>query len=42
LLVTDRAVEVTQAQTTAVLTYRKQRKPALGPVGDSLDDWGTS
>jgi hypothetical protein len=38
----DRAVEVTQAQTTAVLTYRKQRKPALGPVGDSLDDWGTS
>jgi Holliday junction resolvase len=38
----DRAVEVTQAQTTAVLTYRKQRKPALGPVGDSRDDWGTS
>jgi hypothetical protein len=41
LLVTDRAVEVMQAQTTAVLAYRKQRKPALGPVGDSLDDWGT-
>jgi hypothetical protein len=27
---------------TAVLTYRKLNKPALGPVGDSLDDWGTS
>ena len=25
---------------TAVLTYRKINKPALGPVGDSLDDWG--
>jgi hypothetical protein len=24
---------------TAVLTYRKINKPALGPVGDSLDDW---
>jgi hypothetical protein len=22
----------------AVVTYRKQRKPALGPLGDSLDD----
>ena len=27
---------------TAVLTYRKINKPALGPVGDSLDDWGAS
>ena len=27
---------------TAVLIYRKQRKPALGPIGDSLDDmWGS-
>jgi hypothetical protein len=25
---------------TAVLTYRKINKPALGPVGDSLDEWG--
>ena len=25
---------------TAVLTYRKINKPALGPVGDSLDDFG--
>jgi len=24
----------------AVLIYRKLRKPALGPVGDSLDDVG--
>ena len=24
---------------TAVLTYRKLNKPALGPVGDSLDDF---
>ena len=24
----------------AVLVYRKLRKPALGPVGDSLDDVG--
>jgi hypothetical protein len=26
---------------TAVLTYPKLNKPALGLVGDSLDDWGT-
>jgi hypothetical protein len=26
--------------TTAVLTYRKLNKPALGPLGDSLDDMG--
>jgi hypothetical protein len=25
---------------TTVLVYRKLRKPALGPVGDSLDDVG--
>jgi hypothetical protein len=25
---------------TAVLTYRKSNKPALGPLGDSLDDMG--
>jgi hypothetical protein len=25
---------------TAVLTYRKLNKPALGPLGDSLDHWG--
>ncbi len=27
---------------TAVLIYRKLRKPALGPVGDSLDDMGAT
>jgi len=27
---------------TAVLTYRKLNKPALGPLGDSLDDMGPS
>jgi hypothetical protein len=26
----------------ATVTYRKHNKPALGPVGDSLDDWGAS
>jgi hypothetical protein len=25
---------------TALLTYRKLNKPALGPLGDSLDDMG--
>jgi hypothetical protein len=27
---------------TTVLTYRKINTPALGPVGDSLDDWGAT
>ena len=27
---------------TAVLIYRKLHKPALGPVGDSLDDIGAA
>ena len=27
---------------SGVLVYRKLNKPALGPVGDSLDDWVTS
>ncbi len=27
---------------TAVLTYRKLNKPALGPLGDSLDDTGAA
>jgi hypothetical protein len=26
----------------AVVVYRKDRKPALGPLGDSLDDFGTA
>ncbi len=26
-------------RTGSVLTYRKHNKPALGPVGDSLDDF---
>lgn len=26
----------------AVLIFRKLHKPALGPVGDSLDDWGAT
>jgi hypothetical protein len=34
--------EATIQGATTVLTYRKQRKPALGPVGDSPDDWGAS
>jgi hypothetical protein len=25
---------------TSILTYRKLNKPALGPLGDSLDDMG--
>jgi hypothetical protein len=29
-----------QAPSGAILTYRKHRKPAFGPVGDSLDDMG--
>ena len=27
---------------TSLLTYRKLNKPALGPLGDSLDDMGTA
>jgi hypothetical protein len=27
-----------QTTTGSILTYRKANKPALGPVGDSLDD----
>jgi hypothetical protein len=27
---------------TAVLTYRKLNKPALGPLGDNLDDMGAA
>ena len=27
---------------TAVLTYRKLNKPALGPLGDSLDEMGAA
>jgi hypothetical protein len=26
----------------AVVVYRKDRKPAFGPLGDSLDDFGTA
>jgi hypothetical protein len=25
----------------AIVTYRKHNKPALGPLGDSLDDMGS-
>ena len=28
-----------QSTTGSVLTYRKANKPALGPVGDSLEDF---
>jgi hypothetical protein len=35
---TETTVAIQRA--TAVLTYRKINEPALGPVGDSLDDWG--
>jgi hypothetical protein len=31
-----------QAQGGAALTYRKHRKPTLGPLGDSLDDLGAA
>jgi len=34
------ATEAASRGATAVLIYRKLRKPALGPVGDSLDDTG--
>jgi hypothetical protein len=27
---------------TAALAYRKLNKPALGPLGDSLDDMGAA
>jgi hypothetical protein len=27
---------------TGVLSYRKLNKPALGPLGDSLDDMGAA
>ena len=38
LMETEAAIQ----RATAVLTYRKLRKPTLGPVGNSLDDWGAS
>ena len=34
------ATEAAIQGVAAVLVYRKRRKPALGPVGDSLDDVG--
>jgi hypothetical protein len=36
------ATAAIQSPSGAILTYRRNRKPALGPLGDSLDDWGTS
>ena len=35
-------VETAAIQTASggILTYRKNNKPAFGPVGDSLDDFG--
>jgi hypothetical protein len=36
-LTTDAAA--IQTSSGRILTYRKHRKPALGPVGDSLDDF---
>jgi hypothetical protein len=29
-----------QTESGGILTYRKNSKPAFGPVGDSLDDFG--
>jgi hypothetical protein len=29
-------------QADAITTYRKHNKPALGPLGDSLDDLGAA
>jgi hypothetical protein len=34
------ATAAIQTQSSAILTYRKYNKPALGPLGDSLDDMG--
>jgi hypothetical protein len=31
-----------QSSTGAITIYRRHNKPALGPVGDSLDDLGPS
>jgi hypothetical protein len=36
------ATEAAIQGATGVLLYRKLRKLARGPVGDSLDDWGAS
>ena len=41
----EAALTVTEAAiqgAMAVLIFRKQHKPALGPVGDSLDDVGAA
>ena len=35
------ATEAAIQEATGVTVYRKLNKPALGPLGDSLDDWGT-
>jgi hypothetical protein len=31
-------VDIEPATTSPITTYRRHNKPALGPVGDSLDD----
>jgi hypothetical protein len=36
---TDDTAAIQNPNTGNVLTYRKARKPALGPLGDSLDDF---
>jgi hypothetical protein len=36
------ATEAAIQGATTVLIYRKQRKPVIGAVGDSLDDWVSS
>jgi hypothetical protein len=40
VILTETTVAIQGAN--AILTYRKINKPALGPVGDSLDDWGAT
>jgi hypothetical protein len=40
IALTERTAAIQGA--TAVLTYRKLNKPALGPLGDSLDDMGAA
>jgi hypothetical protein len=32
---------VIRGRSGANLTYRRHNEPALRPLGDSLDDWGT-
>ena len=39
IALTDSTAAIQNPSTGNVLTYRKARKPAYGPLGDSLDDF---